>query len=107
LISGQAALSAHGHEDMNTAGGICELAGMDCLVLAGLHPHLRSANGTQHDPVDDEHQPYGPGRLGAFCSGSLNPLSSEAYGDRRWNRALDLHIVTDAAGDSLLICEVC
>lgn len=37
LISAQSYLSAQGHGDVDTAGGICELAGMDRLVLAGLH----------------------------------------------------------------------
>ena len=86
-------------------GGICEPAGMDCLVLGGLHRHLRSTTAPSTTPWTKSTSLWA-WRLGEFCSRSLNLLSSEAYGVRRWNRALDLHIVIDAAGDSLLICEV-
>ena len=86
-------------------GGICKLAGLDCLVLGGLHRHLRSATAPITTPRTMSTSLWTQ-RLGAFYSGSLTPLSSEAYGVRRWNCALDLHIVIDAAGDSLLICEV-
>jgi hypothetical protein len=52
-------------------GGICELAGMDCLVLGGLHRHLRSATPPSTTPWTMSTSLW-TWRLGEFCSGSLN-----------------------------------